>query len=122
LAFFGVNSSQKEVQLMDADITSAINGTRLSLEIVAATEAKGNEIVPIDKVQLIPPGARIELVAKFNLPTGLEPKVFLETWRQFFLNARDDSKSYRIPFNEGALMPLFPGMVGPRVTKKPEPK
>ena len=49
---------------------------------------------------------------------GLDPKIFLETWRQFYLNVEDDSKSYRLPFNEGSLMAFFPGMVGPHVTKK----
>jgi hypothetical protein len=57
-------------------------------------------------------------VAKFNLPEGLEAKVFLETWRQFFFNVEDDSRKYRLPYNEGQLAPFFPGMVGPRVTKR----
>jgi hypothetical protein len=119
LRFRGTNRSQKEVNLKDADITSAINGARLPLEIIAVDHEGKSEIVPLDKVQLIPPGAPVVLVAKFNLPDGLEPKLFLERWRQFFFNAVDDSRKYRIPYNEGSLMPFFPGLVGPRVTKRP---
>jgi hypothetical protein len=80
LKFYRRNASQKEVQLKDANIISAINGTKLPLEIVARKDG----IIPIDQAGLVPPGAPLELVAKFNLPEGLEAKVFLETWRQFF--------------------------------------
>jgi len=121
LKFRGVNVSQKEVQLKDASIISAVNGTKIPLEIIAQ-----GELVPLNQVELIPPGAPVELIAKFGPPDpnapgkilGLEPKVFLETWRQFSLNIQDDSKSYRLSFNEGDLAPFFPGMVGPHVTKK----
>jgi hypothetical protein len=75
----------------------------------------------LDKVELVPPGAPVDLVAKFGSPDpnapgkilGLEPKIFVETWRQFSLNVQDDSKSYRVPFNEGDLALSFPGKVGP---------
>ena len=68
----------------------------------------------------------MRLVAKFGDPDpkapgkilGLDSKTFLETWSQFSLNVEDDSRSYRLPFNEGRLMPFFPGMVGPHITKK----
>ncbi len=121
LKFRGANTSQKEVELKSASIISAVNGTKLPLEIIAQ-----DEIVPVDEVELIPPGAPVDLIAKFGPPDpkapgkilGLEPKVFLETWRQFSLNVQDDYKSYRIPFNEGNLAAFFPGMVGPHVTKK----
>jgi hypothetical protein len=91
----------------------------LELEIIAE-----NEIVPIDQIGLIPPGAPIRLVAKFGPAaesgkvSGLEPKVFLETWRQFFFNVEDNVRKYRIPYNEARLAVFFPSMVGPRVTKK----
>jgi hypothetical protein len=114
LRFRGFNASQKEVQLKDANIISAINGTKLPLEIVAGNDG----IIPIDEAGLVPPGAPLELVAKFNLPDGLEAKAFLETWRQFFFNVEDDSRKYRLPFNEAQLAPFFPGMVGPRVMKR----
>jgi hypothetical protein len=125
LKFRGANISQKEVELKSASIISAINGTKLPLEIIAQ-----KEIVPLDQVELIPPGAPVELIAKFGPPDpnapekilGLEPKTFLETWRQFSLNIQDDTKSYRIAFNEGDLALFFPGMVGPHVTKKPDDK
>ncbi len=116
LKFYGRNASQKEVQLKDANIISAINGTKLPLEIVAGQDG----IIPIDQAGLVPPGAPLELIAKFNLPDGLEAKVFLETWRQFYFNVEDDSRKYRLPYNEGQLAPFFPGMVGPRVTKRSE--
>jgi hypothetical protein len=114
LKFYRRNASQKEVQLKDANIISAINGTKLPLEIVARKDG----IIPIDQAGLVPPGAPLEVVAKFNLPEGLEAKVFLETWRQFFFNVEDDSRKYRLPYNEGQLAPFFPGMVGPRATKR----
>ena len=89
LKFRGVNISQKEVELRNASIISAVNGTKITLEIIAQ-----NEIVPLDQVGLIPPGAPVDLVAKFGPSDpdapgkilGLEPKVFVETWRQFSLN------------------------------------
>ena len=64
----GTNASQKEVKIKDADIVSAINGTKLQLEILAQ-----NEIIPIDQVELIPPGAPIEFVAKFGPPDPNAP-------------------------------------------------
>ena len=39
---------------------------------------------------------------------GLDTKTFLETWSQFHLNV-DDSRSYRLPYNEGSLTAFFPG-------------
>lgn len=121
LTFRGGNISQKEIELKSANIVSAINGIRIRLEVIAQ-----GEIVALDQIELIPPGASIELVAKFGPPDpnapakilGLDPKVFLETWRQFSLNVQDDTKSYRIAFNEGDLAPFFPGMVGPHITQK----
>jgi hypothetical protein len=129
LTFNGVNGSQKEVALKTANIVSAVNGTKLALEIIAQNEAQRNEVTPIDSVNLIPPGAPVRLVAKFGAPDptspgkilGLEPKVFLETWRQFYFVVEDDSRTYRLPYNEAHLMPFFPGAVGPRVTKKATP-
>jgi len=91
------------------------------LEVVAQ-----NENLPIDQIELIPPGAPIQLLAKFGPPDpnapgkilGLDSKTFLETWRQFSLNVQDDTKAYRVTFNEGDLAVFFPGIVGPHVTKK----
>ncbi len=121
LTFRGGNIAQKEVDLKSAYIVSAINGTKIPLEIIAQ-----GEVVSLGQVQLIPPGAPIQLIAKFGPSDprapgkilGLDPKTFLETWRQFSLNVQDDTKSYRISFNEGDLAAFFPGMAGPHVTKK----
>ncbi len=126
LIFHGGNSSQKEISLKSASIVSAINGKKIDLEIIAKDDAGKTEVTPIDKINLIPPGAPVNLVAKFGDPDpnapgkilGLDAKTFLETWRQFYFNVEDDSKTYRLPYNEGNLMPFFPGMVGPHVTKK----
>jgi hypothetical protein len=120
LRFHGSNSSQREVDLRSADITSAVNGARLVLEVRAVNQAGVNEHVPIDRIQLIPPGAPIELIARFNPPDGMEQQAFLATWGKFYLNARDDARVYRIAFNEGSLMAFFPGLVGPRVMQKPK--
>jgi hypothetical protein len=124
LTFRGSNISQKEVELRSASIISAINGTKIQLEIIAQGES-----VPLNQVELIPPGAPVQLVAKFGPPDpnapgkilGLEPKIFLESWRQFFLSVQDDSQSYRMAYNEGDLAPFFPGMVGPHVSRKAAP-
>lgn len=121
LTFQGFNSSQSEVELKKASIISAVNGSQIPLEIVAE-----GEIISLNEAELIPPGAPVQLVAKFgppdpNLPNkimGIEPKKFIETWRQFSLNIQDSSKSYRSSFNENDLAPFFPGMVGPHVSKK----
>jgi hypothetical protein len=124
LTFQGTNISQKEVDLKSASIISAVNGTKIPLEIIAQ-----EEVAPLDQVELIPPGAPVRLIGKFGPPDpkapgkilGIEPKTFLESWRQFSLNIQDDQRSYRIPFNEGDLAAFFPGMVGPHVTKKAVP-
>jgi len=121
LRFHGTNASQREVEIVSADITSAIDGTRIQLEVVAVSAAGINEVVPLGRIQLVPPGAPIELVAKLNPPNGLDRGAFLATWRQFFVNVRDDTRAYRHAYNEGSLMPFFPGHVGPRVRQKPEP-
>ncbi len=127
MRFRGANTSKKPVELKDAELISLIDGTRLPLEIVASDTAGETKIVGIDKVQLIPPGAAIELVAKFGPPDpnvqghvlGVEPKAFLDKWRQFSFNATDSVKSYHFDFNENAMMPFFQGRVGPRVVLKP---
>jgi hypothetical protein len=113
LRFHGTNSSQKEVRLKEAVIRSALKGNEIALEVMAE-----NTILTIAEINLIPPGAPIELVAKFNLPTGLTSEEFLATWSRFNLVVIDDTKEYRVPFNEGSLAAFFPGMVGPHITKK----
>lgn len=121
IGFRGVNSSQKEVALKDAYIVSAINGTKQTLEI-----AIQGELLSVDQINLIPPGAPINLIAKFGPPNpaapgrilGIDVPTFLATWRQFFLNVEDDTRKYRLTFNEAHLQPLFPGMAGPHITKK----
>jgi hypothetical protein len=121
LKFHGRNISEAEVELKSASLISAINGTKMALEIDV-----GNETVPIDQIGLVPKHAYITLTAKFGSPDpsnpgkvmGLEPEAFLETWRQFSLNVQDDKKSYRIEFNEENLAGYFTGTVGPHVTKK----
>jgi|UPI000769B1E6 hypothetical protein len=126
LTFFGTNSSQKEVVLKTASLVSAKNGRKLDLEVLARDSTGQNVLVSLDQINLIPPGAPVRLVAKFGDPDpsasgkvlGLEAKAFLETWSQFFLNIEDDTRAYRLTFNEGSLMPFFPGMVGPHITKK----
>lgn len=105
LRFRGTNISQREVELVTADITSAVNGARIVLEVVAVSGSGINEIVPVDRIQLIPPGAPIELVAKFNPPSGLERQVFLDTWRQFFLTPAMTPAAIAIPSTKGALWP-----------------
>ena len=48
----------------------------------------------------------------------MEPKAFLDKWRQFSFNATDNTKSYHFDFNENAMMPFFQSKVGPRVVIK----
>jgi hypothetical protein len=126
LTFHGGNTSQREVSLKKANIVSALNGKKIDLEIAAQDDAGKGDIVSIEAINLIPPGAPVHLVAKFGDPDpnapgkilGMDAKTFLETWRQFYFNVEDDTKTYRLPYNEGNLMSFFPGMVGPHVTKK----
>jgi hypothetical protein len=121
LQFRGWNKSDNEVRLKSATIISSIDGAELTLEIVA-----GNEVVPITDIGLIPSKAQITLVAKFGPPDsnapgkilGIDPKPFLETWRQFTLNVEDDTRKYRVQFTENSIAPFFSNMVGPHVTKK----
>jgi hypothetical protein len=128
LRFNGVNISRtRALQLRDAQIISAIDGTLLPLEAVAVDAAGESKIVPISQIQLIPPGARIELVAKLGPPDpnvpgnvlGVEPKAFLDKWRQFSFNVTDDVRTYRFDYNDSHMMVFFQGKVGPRVMVKP---
>jgi hypothetical protein len=52
----------------------------------------------------------------------MEPKAFLDKWRQFSFNATDNTKSYHFDFNENAMMPFFQSKVGPRVVIKSQPR
>lgn len=113
LRFHGTNSSQKEVRLKEAAIRSALKGSEIPLQVLAE-----NAVLPISEINLIPPGAPIELAAKFNLPDGLTNEEFLATWSRFNLVVVDDTREYRLPFNEGSIAAFFPGMVGPHITKK----
>lgn len=122
VTFSGWNSSDKEVSLKSAAIRSALNGTELSLKVIAENpETKKNEIVALESINLVPAGAPIKLVAQFNLPTGLTAQDFLATWSKFNLVVTDDTTEYRVPFNEGNIQVFFPGMVGPHVTMKNDP-
>jgi hypothetical protein len=128
LRFQGANISKEAIELRSARITSLIDGTRLDLEIVGNDQDGTSKIVPINRVQLIAPGAPIELVAKFGPPDpstpgnimGLDPRVFLEKWRQFSFDAADNKRAYHFDVNENAFMVFFKGKVGPSVTLKPE--
>jgi hypothetical protein len=128
LTFQGANISKESIELKSAHITSLIDGTRLDLEIVGNDQSGTSKVVPINQVQLIAPGAPIELVVKFGPPDpnapgkimGLDPKVFLEKWRQFSFDAADNKRTYHFDVNENAFMIFFKGKVGPRVVLKPE--
>lgn len=129
LTFRGANTSKMPIQIKEANIISLVDGTFLPLEIVGVDpKTDENRVVAIDKVQLITPGAPIQLVAKFGPPDpnnpgkilGLDAKTFLEKWRQFSFNVKDDVRSYKLDFNENSLMPFFQGKVGPRVMIKPD--
>ena len=69
----------------------------------------------------------MQLVAKFGPADpahagkvlGLDAKSFLEKWRKFSFNVKDDVRSYSLEFNENSMMPFFQGKVGPRVMIKP---
>jgi hypothetical protein len=129
LRFHGANISKDQtIELKTANITSLIDGSRIQLEVTASDGNSGTKIVTLDKIQLIPPGAPIELVAKFGPPDpsnpgkilGLEPRTFLEKWRQFAFEAVDDKRAYKFDFNENAFVAFFQGQVGPRVALKPD--
>jgi hypothetical protein len=119
IRFRGVNASQNEVRLKSADIRSAVTGEQLALQVDVGNPTVGIELVPVDKVQLIPPQARIYLVADFSA-FGMDMKAFLDNWRQFSFNVTDGTRSYRLDFTQEHLARVFPGMIGPRVTKAPE--
>lgn len=123
----GANISKQPVSLKQARLVSLIDGTPLDLEIVAVDTGGEQKIVALDKIQMIAPGAPIELVAKFGPADpsnpdkilGLDPKAFLERWRQFTFSAADEERSYSFDVKEDAMMPFFKGRVGPRVAIKP---
>ena len=130
LVFQGANVSKEAIELKSAHITSLIDGTRVDLEIVGTDAAGNTKVVPIDRVQLLAPGAPMEPKAKFGPPApnepdkviGLEPNAFLGKWRQFAFDATDNRRTYHFEVNERAFMVFFKGKVGPRVTIKPDNK
>jgi|GEM_PF-4176316 len=118
LEFLAVSRSDKEFELKSANITSAIDGTRQQLSVLATKDDDKKEPAKIGDIELIPPGARLELRAEFNPPQGLAPKDFLERWSRFSLSVETDKQEYRTDFVETDLMAFFSGQVGPRVRKK----
>lgn len=127
IRILGANTSEQPVHLKEARIISLVDGTPLDTEIVAFKPDGSAEVVALDRVQLIAPGAPIELVVKFgpvdpnNPPKvlGIPAKDFLDRWRQFKFTATDDVRSYSFTIKEDAMMPFFKGQVGPRVALKP---
>ncbi|WP_128919704.1 hypothetical protein [Bradyrhizobium nanningense] len=113
LSFHGLNASQREVRLISAAIRSAIDGSEITLKVQAP-----DQLVAIDQINLVPSGAPIKLTAVMPKQGGFTADEFLASWSRFNFIARDDEREYRIPFNEAAIAPFFPGRVGPRVTKK----
>jgi hypothetical protein len=73
--------------------------------------------VEINRINPIPPGAPIRLLADFG-PQGIPKDQFIKDWSKFTLHVKDDKREYRIPFNEGNIAPFFPGLIGPHVTVK----
>jgi hypothetical protein len=65
------------------------------------------------------PALDIGLLASPLDDFGLDSKTFLDMWRQFSFNVKDNTRSYRLDFNENSMMPFFQGKVGPRVMVKP---
>lgn len=126
LRFRGANISKRAIRLKDASITSLIDGTKLPLEIVAADKNGNQKLVSLDQIQLVPPGALIEVLAKLGPPDpdhpgfvlGVDADTLLAKWRQFAFEATDDTRSYRMDFNENVMMIFFQGKVGPRVAIK----
>jgi hypothetical protein len=113
LSFSGVNSSQREVQLKSAVLRSAIDGSEIVLKIVAQ-----DKLVGIDEINLIPSGAPIKLTAVMPKQGGFTADEFIASWSRFNFIVTDDTREYRLPFNEATIAVFFPGRVGPRVTKK----
>lgn len=127
MSFRGANITKDHaIKLIDAKIISLIDGTLMPLEVVAVDENGDNRTVPLEKIQLVPPGAPIELVAKFGGTDsegrimGVDAKPFLEKWRQFAFVAADDKRSYRMEFNENVMAVFFQGKIGPRIAVKPD--
>jgi hypothetical protein len=73
LTFQGANISKEAIELKSACVTSLIDGTRLDLEIVGSDASGESKLVPINKVQLIAPGAPLELKAKFGPAARTRP-------------------------------------------------
>lgn len=113
LLFYGQNTSQQEIQMLSAKIVSKITGNVLELKAIAE-----NTPTEIGDLNVVPSGAPIQLLATFEAPENQSQDEFLKKWSKFDLVIRDETKEYRLPFNEGNIAPFFPGVVGPRLTAK----
>jgi len=118
LSFKGANISNDVIEIKSANLISGMTGTTVPFKIVADA-GKDNEEVELNQIEPIPPGARIELKARFNPPNGEAPNDFLATWGKLSLNVVDSkNNTYRLNFDETVMMVFFEGRIGPRVTKK----
>ena len=113
LSFHGVNSSQREVQLKSAVLRSAIDGSEIIMKIVAQ-----DKMVGIDEINLIPSGAPVKLTAVMPKQGGFTADEFLASWSRFNFIVTDDTREYRLPFNEASIAPFFPGRVGPSPSRR----
>jgi hypothetical protein len=114
LQLSGVNQSDASVFFKAATISSRITGNMINMKADLGSEGK---LAP-DEINPIPPHAIIRLVAQINPPDGLEMRDFLDEWKELDFTARYDETIFRLHFTEAVMKFQFPGILGPRVTKK----
>jgi hypothetical protein len=89
--------------------------------MVVIPHPQTTEFVPVEKIYPLPPGAAIELTARFS--QGLSVPDFLNQWGQLTVKVVYEGGDYSKSFDEGYMRRqvtmLIPGAgLGPRVTKK----
>jgi hypothetical protein len=117
----GRGPDTRSLKMTDAFI-EGLTGEVIKMR-VAGDDNSAEQTFPVSEAGRIPANGFIRLVAVFN-PTdrnkGVPNKEFLERWGKIWFNATyEDAKPDRILFD---MVPYFPGLTGPRVTRTPNEK
>jgi hypothetical protein len=118
----GTGAASKSIKLKDAFLESAITGETIQMKFSASTNPL-DETFPISEANPIPREAFIRLVAQMNpadANKGIPNKEFLDRWGKIWFNAiYEEGRPDRILFDMSG---YFPGLVGPRVTRRSDTK
>jgi hypothetical protein len=121
LQMLAINEGNRQVVFKDAFIRSAITGQRLDMQAGLMGNAP-----PASEINPIPPGARLDLIARFP-GRGLSIRTYILEWSKVIFTAQYDGREYSVSFDLGtealkAERAHLPKAPDPRVTRRPPEK